>query len=219
MRRLSGATPLTSLATLPEDWEAVCGCIGPIEVRAIQGRDYAFVHAPRGCTGPRATRVRTLLVGAPDEHALAELKCCIPQAIRAIVEVSFGGSAHALEGAGLTEVFLGDALASRARRELPRAEDAGVRCAVLAVAGCLWDAAAALHADSKESERLARDGCLLGARGALEDMRRSGARLADGVLEAETCKKSSLLGSLDLAGVLIRIGGVVGAREHFRGTA
>jgi len=87
VRLFSGAVPVSSLSMLPKSWDEVCGTVGSVEFRTICERRYAFIHPPhdspepsrRSCGG--TTRITTLLVGAPDEHVLSELKLCIPQAV------------------------------------------------------------------------------------------------------------------------------------------
>ncbi|CAE8693457.1 unnamed protein product, partial [Polarella glacialis] len=83
--RLSGAIPVTSLAALPKSWTDVLGVVGNVELRNICERSFTVLWPPSGIP-PRQTvsalpQMSTLLVGAPDEHALAELKRCVPQAL------------------------------------------------------------------------------------------------------------------------------------------
>ncbi|CAK0833772.1 unnamed protein product [Prorocentrum cordatum] len=212
LRRLSGAVPVTSLAALPQRWEQVVGVIGPIESRTICERTYTIISPPASnrpgqCGRPPSepARVMTLLVGAPDEHALAELKRCVPQAVRSLHESALRGTV--LLGAGLTEVHLADALERRARRPLPE-EQAGAgpaRRAVLAVAECLRDVAQCLQPGG--GLMAARGAFLDGAREALQQA--AGGWPAGAPAEAEEAKRAALLGALDLAGVLLRLGGTL----------
>lgn len=208
VQRLSGATLVTSLAVLPRSWSDVWGLVGRVESRRLCNRTYTVIHPPVK-PAPRARRVSTLLVGAPDEHALSELKHCLPQAAHSLAEVARSGTVF--EGAGLTEVYLGDVLAIRARTLLQDDGDSKTAGAVRAISECLLDVASCLTAQSRRpgaAPLLQRSEFLDAARCALRQVTSASAEpLPGGVFEAETPKRSALLGALDLAAVLLRLGG------------
>jgi len=247
MRRLSGAVPISSLAALPREWADVCGSVGPIESRTICERTYTLINAPtagprdsdrrtgsspsgveRPCSSPCAAAVTTLLLSSPDEHGLAELRRCVPQAVNSLQEVARSGVV--LEGAGLTEVYLGDMLTERARQTLlqscgqergPSLGTNAAACAVVfTVAECLLDVAACLHESSAAGAALIYRGDLLeGARLALRRPREQGSTDDGGIaeriaLEAEGPKRYAILGALDLAGVLVRLGDTLDFANH-----
>jgi len=121
-------------------------------------------------------------------------------------------SGDALLGGGVTEVHMADAIAARARNHAKVSPgEAGACRAARIIAVCLLDAAACLMPRTAPSEvhgsaaLLRPASCehiLEGARSALH------AR-SPGPLEAETPKRCALLGALDLAGLLLRLGGTL----------
>lgn len=225
VQRLSGATPVTSLAALPSRWADVSGTVGAIEARTICERTYTIIlpadkkSAPRNQgEGSVPACVSTLLIGAPDEHALSELRRIVPQAIHSLSEVAQTGLV--LEGAGLTEVYLAGVLIDRARKLLSESgENASVCTAVCAVAECLRDSAACLRADSGFSGRgvSGREEFLEATEAAICRLQAGGQRLPGAVLEAERPKRDALLGALNLAGVLLRLGGTLDLVNHSLG--
>merc|ERR1712008_628573 len=117
------------------------------------------------------------------------------------------------EGGGLTEIHLSDALVARARRLLPGeaagSGDAQAAVAVKAVAECLQDVAFCLPAE--KGRLIGRHEFLVAARRAIDQLRSdTGSSYGiGGVLDAEAPKRSAMLGALDLAGVLVRLGGTL----------
>eukprot|EP00927_Polykrikos_kofoidii_P036979 TRINITY_DN31159_c0_g1_i1.p1 TRINITY_DN31159_c0_g1~~TRINITY_DN31159_c0_g1_i1.p1 ORF type:complete len:592 (-),score=80.23 TRINITY_DN31159_c0_g1_i1:68-1843(-) len=241
VRRLSGAFPVLSLATLPECWANVCGVIGGLEMRTICSRTYTLLHPPStagktAAVAAAAARqsssgaavaplpVATAFLGAPDENALAELKRCVPQALYALRVAARSGSA--LLGGGLTEVYLADTVTSRAQAMALSSSPSDVAAsrAALHVARSLQDVAACLVSRPASEvvgsgyglgpPAIVREEFLQATRASLAQLSRSevGApsmRPSGVVLDADEPKRSALLGALDLAGVLLRLGGTL----------
>mmetsp|Transcript_41932 Transcript_41932/g.115649 ORF Transcript_41932/g.115649 Transcript_41932/m.115649 type:complete len:603 (-) Transcript_41932:3-1811(-) len=246
VRRLSGAFPVQSLSALPRSWTDVCGVVGAIETRTIRSRMYTLVRpatlptaasfaASAAASAPPQTSpaapVVTLMLGAPDEHSLAEMRRCVPQAVHGLRQAARSGSV--LVGAGLTEVHLADLLAERARGELMlpsgnAACDSAAGRAVLMVAACLRDVASCLVAERDPVQRSneemagnvrhgpgppasAREEFLETARATISQFANAhGNGCPTGcVLEALPTKISALHGALDLAGVILRLGGTL----------
>jgi len=216
VQALSGAVPVASLAVLPERWDYVCGWVGAVELQTIQGRQHTLLRPP--ITAAAASQqqrqqrsISTLLIGAPDEHVLAELRRVVPQAVKCLQDAAHSGIV--LEGGGLTEIYLSDALVARARRLLPGevagGGDAQAVAAVMAVAECLQDVAACLPAE--KGKLIGRHEFLEAARRAIDQLRCDSDPLHSigGVLDAEAPKRFAMLGALDLAGVLVRLGGTL----------
>eukprot|EP00438_Fugacium_kawagutii_P001880 Skav216343 [mRNA] locus=scaffold3350:490128:494700:- [translate_table: standard] len=76
--RFTGAKAVTSLAALPA-WEDVMGRVGSVELKRMCDRDYVLLTPAMVEAG--AVKISTMLVSAPDDHALEELKQCVPQAM------------------------------------------------------------------------------------------------------------------------------------------
>jgi len=218
VQALSGAVPISSLAALPEHWEDVCGWVGAVELRTIQGRQHTLLRPPTTAAAASQQRQQqqrwstsTLLIGAPDEYALAELRRVVPQAVKCLQDAARSGIV--LEGGGLTEIYLSDALVTRARCLLPTeaayGSDAHAMAVVKAVAECLQDVAACLPAE--KGRHIGRHEFVEAARAAIHQLRSSTGPSygSGGVLDAEAPKRFAMLGALDLAGVLVRLGGTL----------
>lgn len=142
VRQLSGATPVTSLAALP-GWQEVMGRVGSVELKRICQRDYVILTE-----AGEATAISTMLVSAPDDHALEELKQCLPQAVHCLWETVQSG--FVLLGAGLTELQIAEELDRLASMHL--LERCGTAVALREIASCFKDAAASLTPSGPESQ-------------------------------------------------------------------
>ncbi|CAE7812260.1 Mkks [Symbiodinium sp. CCMP2592] len=203
VRRLTGARPVSSLAALPS-WSEALGWVGPLEHAQLGARNYIRMAPP---AKHPALPISTLTVGAPDEHALNELKYCLPQAFHVLWEAARTGAV--LLGGGLTELHL----AGRLRENARTANITSTVAAVMrAVADSLTASAASLAPDAAPSAPAsspAGAAAVEAATAVLEELRHHPAKLPPGmVLDAETPKSRAILGALDLAGILLRIGQV-----------
>lgn len=200
VRHFSGATPVTSLAALPA-WQEVMGLVGSVELKRICNRDYVILTA----AGEATAKISTMLVSAPDDHALEELKQCLPQAVHCLWETVQSG--FVLLGAGLTELQLAEELDRLASMQLP--ERSGTAVALRAIASCFKDAAASLTPSGPESQcpSTSAAGAAMMDAASLVLQRWKEGSLPDGmVFDAELPKRKAILGAMNLAGILLRIG-------------
>jgi len=103
---------------------------------------------------------------------------------------------------------LADTLSRRARHHLNKQPDDASACSVvLHIAQCLLDTASCLATNSGGVGH--REDFLEAVRAVLQKIEDTGEHPTECVLEAEGCKRNALLGALDLAGVLLRLGGVL----------
>ncbi|CAJ1407327.1 unnamed protein product [Effrenium voratum] len=196
VRRLSGATPVTSLSLAK--WQEVLGWVGSVEMLRLVGRDYVAMAPPAShpCPG-----MASMLVAAPDEPALQELKQCLPQAIHCLwttVQCGF-----VFLGGGLTELHVALEL-----EKLAAETESSAAVAVLQVAQCLKDVVSNLAPSRAKAE------VLQAAHAALRAALPEGNAL---VLDAEAPKRRGLLGALNLAALLLRLGEVLDFRTQTLG--
>lgn len=199
VRQLSGATPVTSRAALP-GWQEVMGRVASVELKRICQRDYVILTTAAG-----ATAISTMLVSAPDDHALEELKQCLPQAVHCLWETVQSG--FVLLGAGLTELQVAAELDRLASMHL--LERCGTAVALREIASCFKDAAASLTPSGPESQcpsTSAAGAAMMDAASRVLQRWKEGS-LPDGmVFDAELPKRKAILGAMNLAGILLRIG-------------
>eukprot|EP00405_Crypthecodinium_cohnii_P035711 CAMPEP_0206526876 /NCGR_PEP_ID=MMETSP0325_2-20121206/1002_1 /ASSEMBLY_ACC=CAM_ASM_000347 /TAXON_ID=2866 /ORGANISM="Crypthecodinium cohnii, Strain Seligo" /LENGTH=414 /DNA_ID=CAMNT_0054022155 /DNA_START=274 /DNA_END=1515 /DNA_ORIENTATION=- len=161
LQKMSGAVAITSLSALPDDLLSVCGQIGPLEVRSVCQHSYTIVrHVEVGegedAEDPRPTsrpvRMTTLLIGAPDDVAISELKRCLPQAVRALQDAASNGTAF--QGGGRFEVEVGEALVDRALATFRESvgSEAATSAAAKAVGECLLEVASCLMPDTSSQQ-------------------------------------------------------------------
>lgn len=198
-------------------WTDVLGVVSDVQLKTFCSRDYALLSPPSG-PPPRLNAealpaMATLLLAAPDEHSLSELKHIVPQALHSLREAASSGTV--LAGAGLTELYLAehlkDRLASLARDSGGGRAAMATCVAAQAIAGCLQDVAACLPAAASNQRNVkpsASPGGLafLDAASEILQQLRAGTIPPGLVYEAEMPKRSALLGALDLAGILLRLG-------------
>ncbi|CAE7216355.1 slc47a1 [Symbiodinium natans] len=160
--------------------------------------------------------ISTLVVGAPDEHALNELKHCLPQAFHALWETARANAVFL--GGGLSELHLASRLRESARTSNVSGTVASVMCAV---ADCLTAVAASLAPEATPASpatSFAGAAAVDAATSVLEELRRDSSRLPPGIVfDAEAPKSAAIRGALDLAGILLRIGGVQDFRSQTLG--
>ncbi|CAK9098114.1 unnamed protein product [Durusdinium trenchii] len=209
VRRLTGARPVTSLAATVK-WGEVMGKVGSIALKRICQRDYVLLTPPAN-----GMNISTILVSAPDDHALQELKQCVPQAVHCLW-ATVQGSGFVVPGAGLIELQLAmdlDQWAQSLQKEEQPTHTAGrdtLVFAIKAVATCFKDAAASLVEEAAEhqcpSASAAGIAMMDAATEALQRWKETSDLPAGMVFDAESSKLRSIRSAIDLAAVLLRIG-------------